>query len=227
VRRWKKQFPNHAYDNNYGLSEGMGPGSIHLGVENFEHLETNGVPGWGWEAEIRREDDSVVEPGSPDVGELCLRGNCVMVEYYNNPEATAESLRDGWLYTGDVAKIDADGFITLVDRAKDVIITGGENLYPVQIETFIRKHDAVKDVAVIGVADDRLGEIACAIIELKEGRECSEQEMADFCLDMPRYKRPRKYIFAEVPRNNTGKIDKPALRERYGAAHLIAEEASK
>ena len=92
----------------YPASEGMGPGSIHLGVENFEHLETNGVPGWGWEAEIRREDGSVVEPGSSDVGELCLKGNCVMVEYYNNPEATAESLRDGWLYTGDVAKIDAE-----------------------------------------------------------------------------------------------------------------------
>ena len=227
VRRWKKQFPNHQYDNNYGLSEGMGPGSIHLGVENFEHLETNGVPGWGWEAEIRREDGSVVEPGSPDVGELCLRGNCVMVEYYNNPEATAESLRDGWLYTGDVAKIDADGFITLVDRAKDVIITGGENLYPVQIEAFIRGNDDVKDVAVIGVPDERLGEIACAIIEVKEGHELTEEAITDFCLDLPRYKRPRRYIFAEVPRNSTGKIDKPGLRERYGAANIVAQEGSR
>lgn len=227
VRRWKKQFPNHAYDNNYGLSEGMGPGSLHLGVENFEHLETNGVPGWGWEAQVRREDGSVIQPGEDEVGELFLKGNCVMVEYYNNPEATEESLKDGWLATGDMAKVDADGFFTLVDRAKDVIITGGENLYPVQIETFIRQHDAVKDVAVIGVADERLGEIACAVIELKDGHECTQQEMEDFCLDLPRYKRPRRYEFASVPRNSTGKIDKPQLREIYGAKNLVSQEESR
>ena len=85
----------------------------------------------------------------------------------------------------------------------------------------------MKDVAVIGVADERMGEIACAIIELKDGHPCTMEEMEDFCLDMPRYKRPRKYIFAEVPRNNTGKIDKPALRERYGSADLVAQETSK
>lgn len=221
VRRWKKRFPHHDYDNNYGLSEGMGPGSLHLGVENYDHLETNGIPGWGWEAEVRRPDGSKVAQDNEEVGELVLKGNCVMTEYYNNPEATAEAIRDGWLYTGDMAKVDEDGFITLVDRAKDVIITGGENLYPVQIETFIRKHDAVKDVAVIGIADERLGEIACAIIELKDGHPCAEEEMQDFCLDLPRYKRPRKYIFAEVPRNATGKIDKPKLREIYGAGKPI------
>lgn len=227
VRRWKARFPQHAYDNNYGLSEGMGPGSLHLGVENFEHLETNGVPGWGWEAEIRRPDGTVVRADDEEVGELFLKGNCVMVEYYNNPEATAEAIHDGWLATGDMAKIDGEGFITLVDRAKDVIITGGENLYPVQIETFIRAHDAVKDVAVIGVPDDRLGEIACAVIELKEGCACTPEAMADFCLDLPRYKRPRRYEFAQVPRNATGKIDKPKLRQIYGADHLVAREESR
>lgn len=227
VRRWKKRFPHHAYDNNYGLSEGMGPGSIHLGVENFEHLETNGVPGWGWEAQIRRSDGTVIEPGTDEVGELFLKGNCVMVEYYNNPEATAESLQDGWLATGDMAKVDSEGFFTLVDRAKDVIITGGENLYPVQIETFIRTHDAVKDVAVIGVPDERLGEIACAIIELKDGHECTKEAMEDFCLDLPRYKRPRRYEFATVPRNATGKIDKPKLREIYGATRLVSQEEAR
>ena len=150
-----------------------------------------------------------------------------MVEYYNNPEATAEALRDGWLYTGDVARIDADGFITLVDRAKDVIITGGENLYPVQIEAFIRGNDNVKDVAVIGVPDERLGEIACAIIEVKEGHELTEAAIEDFCMDLPRYKRPRRYIFADVPRNSTGKIDKPGLRERYGVSHLVEKETQE
>lgn len=215
IKRWKKQFPHHDFDNNYGLSEGMGPGSIHLGIENFDHLETNGIPGWGWEACIQRPDGSIVQPGDEEVGELCVKGNCVMVEYYKNPEATKEALRDGWLHTGDVARIDKDGFYTLVDRAKDVIITGGENIYPVQIETFIRTHDKVKDVGVIGIADERLGEIACAVIELKEGASCTEQEMQEYCMDLPRYKRPRAYIFAEVPRNNTGKIDKVALRKSY------------
>ncbi len=224
VRRWLKVFPHHLFDNNYGLSEGMGPGSLHLGIENIDHVETNGVPGWGWEADIRREDGTSVNHDNEEVGELCLKGNCVMLEYYNNPEATAEAIRDGWLYTGDMAKIDKDGFITLVDRAKDVIISGGENLYPVQIETFIRTHDAVRDVAVIGMPDARLGEIACAVIEVKEGHACTEDEMRTFCEELPRYKRPRQYIFAEVPRNSTGKIDKPALRKRYTGGSVVAQE---
>ena len=186
-----------------------------------------GIAGYGWEAEVRHEDGTLVTPGAHDVGELCLRGDGGVMEcYYNNPEATAEVLRDGWLYTGDVAEVDEDGFIYLVDRAKDVIITGGENLYPVQIEDFIRTNSDVKDVAVIGIPDTRLGEIACAIIEMRDGRSCTEEEMAEFCKGLPRYKRPRKYIFAEVPRNSTGKIDKPELRKRYGAAGLVATETS-
>ena len=96
-----------------------------------------------------------------------------------------------------------------------------------QIEAFIRGNDNVKDVAVIGVPDERLGEIACAIIEVKEGHELTEEAITDFCLDLPRYKRPRRYIFAEVPRNSTGKIDKPGLRERYGAANIVAQEGSR
>ena len=149
------------------------------------------------------------------MGELCLRGDGGVMEcYYNNPEATAEVLRDGWLYTGDMAEVDGDGFIFLVDRKKDVIITGGENIYPVQIEDFIRTNDAVKDVAVIGLPDRRLGEIAAAVVEFKPGHEQSEEQMQQFCQELPRYKRPRAYIFAEVPRNATGKIEKPALRKR-------------
>ena len=139
-----------------------------------------------------------------------------MVCYYKNPEATKEVMDDqGWLYTGDMAQMDKDGFITLVDRKKDVIITGGENLYPVQIEDFLRKMEAIKDVAVIGLADQRLGEIAAAIIEVKQGYTCSEEDVNNFCLELPKYKRPRKIIFASVPRNPTGKIEKPKLREMY------------
>ena len=109
---------------------------------------------------------------------------------------------------------DEDGFIFLVDRKKDVIISGGENIYPVQIEDFLRTNEAILDVAVIGLADHRLGEISAAIIELKPGVECTEEDIQEFCKKLPRYKRPRKIIFADVPRNPTGKIEKPKLREK-------------
>ena len=225
IRRWREYFPHHQYDTNYGLSEGIGPGSVHLGVENIHKVGAIGIPGYGWQAEVRKGDGTVVKPGSGEVGELCLKGDGGVMEcYYRNPEATAETLRDGWLYTGDMAEVDEDGFIYLVDRKKDVIITGGENIYPVQIEDFMRNHESIKDVAVIGVPDKRLGEIACAVVEFKPGRECAEQEMIDFCTELPRYKRPRKYIFAEVPRNATGKIEKPELRRRYSEERLVEQE---
>ncbi|ACV23271.1 Short-chain-fatty-acid--CoA ligase [Slackia heliotrinireducens] len=227
IKRWKSVFPHHEYDTNYGLSEGIGPGSVHLGVENIHKVGAIGIAGYGWEAEVRKEDGTVVEPGSHEVGELCLKGDGGVMEcYYNNPEATAETLRDGWLYTGDMAEVDADGFIYLVDRKKDVIIMGGENIYPVQIEDYLRSNDAIKDVAVIGVPDQRLGEIAAAIIEFKPGQEKTEEEMREFCMGLPRYKRPRRYIFAEVPRNATGKIEKPLLRKIYGGSSKLVRQES-
>ena len=222
VKRWKEVFPNHQYDTNYGLSESIGPGCVHLGVENIHKVGAIGVPGWGWEAKIVDDEGREVERGS--AGELCVRGDGVMVCYYKNPEATAEVLKDGWLYTGDVAMQDSDGFIFLVDRKKDVIVSGGENLYPVQIEDFLRAHPKVKDVAVIGLPDKRLGEIAGAIISIKEGESCTEEEIDEFCKGMPRYKRPKKIIFADVPRNATGKIEKPKLRRMYGIEQLVAHE---
>ena len=222
VKRWKTVFPHHDYDTNYGLSESTGPGAVHLGVENVDHVGAIGVPGYGWQAKIIRPDGSEVARG--EVGELAVKGPGVLKCYYKNPEATKEILSDdGWLRTGDMAEL-RDGFIYLVDRAKDVIITGGENLYPVQIEDFLRAHPAIKDVAVIGLADARLGEIAAAIIEVKEGQSLTEDEVNEFCLDLPRYKRPRKIIFAPLPRNPTGKIEKPKLRKMYGADTLIAQQ---
>ena len=219
IRRWMAYFPHHQYDTNYGLSESIGPGCIHLGVENIHRVGAIGVPGYGWQAKIIGEDGQPVAQGQ--VGELCVKGPGVMTCYYRNEKATQEVLRDGWLRTGDMAKQDEDGFYFLVDRKKDVVISGGENLYPVEIENFIRGLEAVKDVAVIGLPDKRLGEIAAAIIEIKEGYTCTTEEVEQFCLGMARYKRPRKIIFAEIPRNPTGKIEKPKLRERYGALHLV------
>ena len=220
IHRWQKVFPHHQYDTNYGLSESIGPGCVHLGVENIEKVGAIGKPGYLWAAKIVDEQGNEVVQGQ--VGELIVRGPGVMRCYYKNPEATAEVLKNGWLYTGDMARMDDDGFIYLVDR----IISGGENLYPVQIEDFLRKHDKIKDAAVIGLPDKRLGEIAAAIIEIKEGMECTAEEINQFCKELPRYKRPRRIIFAPVPRNATGKIEKPVLRERYGRSRLVEAQTT-
>ena len=219
INRWKKVFPHHEYDTNYGLSESLGPGCVHLGVENIHKVGAIGKPGYLWEAKVVNGKDEPVQ--GDEVGELAVHGPGVMECYYKNPEATDEILKNGWLYTGDMAKVDEDGFIYLVDRKKDVIITGGENLYPVQIEDFLRAYDKIKDVAVIGLPDQRLGEIAAAIIEVKPDMTCTEEDITNFCLNLPRYKRPRKIIFDKVPRNPTGKIEKPALREKYCKGRLV------
>ncbi len=222
IKRWKEYFPDHDYDTNYGLSESIGPGCVHLGVENIHKVGAIGIPGFGWECKIVDSDGNEVERGK--AGELCVKGPGVMECYYNNPKATEEVLKDGWLYTGDVAMMDEDGFYFLVDRLKDVIVSGGENLYPVQIEDFLRQHDKIRDVAVIGLPDKRLGEIAGAIISVKEGMELTEEEVNEFCKGLPKYKRPRKIIFDEVPRNATGKIEKPLLRKRYSVERLVEME---
>ena len=224
IHRWLKIFPHHQYDTNYGLSESIGPGCVHLGVENIAKVGAIGKPGYGWQARIVDEHGHDVT--GDEVGELIVKGPGVMVCYYKNPLATAEVLKDGWLYTGDMARSDADGFIYLVDRKKDVIITGGENLYPVQIEDFLRHNPKVHDVAVIGLPDKRLGEIAAAIIQVADGETCTEEEINAFCRELPRYKRPRKIIFDQVPRNPTGKIEKPLLREKYRSDRLVEAQTT-
>lgn len=222
IKRWLTHFPNHKYDTNYGLSESIGPGCVHLGVDNVEKVGAIGKAGFGWSTKIVNSDRTPVKQG--EVGELAVKGPGVMNCYYKDEKATAEVLENGWLYTGDMAMEDEDGFIYLVDRKKDVIISGGENLYPVQIEDFLRKHDKIKDVAVIGLPDARLGEIAAAIIEVKDGETLTEDEVNDFCRTLPRYKRPHKIIFADVPRNPTGKIEKPKLRKIYCSENLVAKQ---
>lgn len=219
ISHWKKYFPNHQYDTNYGLSESIGPGCVHLGVENIHKVGAIGKPGYGWEVKIVDENRNTVKQG--EIGELAVKGPGVMTCYYNDPKATSEVLSDGWLFTGDMAQEDEDGFIFLVDRKKDVIISGGENLYPVQIEDFLRTNECIHDVAVIGLPDKRLGEIAAAIIELKPGYIETEEEINEFCKKLPRYKRPHKIIFADIPRNPTGKIEKPKLRQLYCGGSLV------
>lgn len=225
VERWRKHFPHHAYDTNYGLSESIGPGCVHLGVENIHKVGAIGKAGYLWEVMIADEAGKPVPQGQ--VGELAVKGPGVMKCYYNDPEATAAVLKDGWLLTGDMARADEDGFIYLVDRKKDVIITGGENIYPVEIENFLRRFDVIKDVAVIGLPDERMGEIVAAIVELKPGVSRSEAEILDLCAELPRYKRPRKIIFDTVPRNPTGKIEKPKLRQKYCGGSLVEAQLQR
>ncbi len=219
IKRWKEVFPNHSYDTNYGLSESIGPGCVHLGVENIHKVGAIGKAGFLWDVDIVDEKGNSVSQG--EVGELIVKGPGVMNCYYKNEAATLEVLKNDWLYTGDMAKTDEDGFIYLVDRKKDVVISGGENIYPVQIEDFLRSNNKIKDVAVIGLPDSRLGEITAAIIEIKEGMNATEDEINVFCEALPRYKRPKTIFFDKVPRNPTGKIEKPALREKYCKVSLV------
>ena len=222
IARWKKRFPNHEYDTNYGLSESIGPGAVHLGVENIHMVGAIGKAGYGWKTKIIDEEGNEVKQG--EVGELCVSGPGVMTCYYNDKAATDEVLKGEWLLTGDMAMEDEDGFIFLVDRKKDVVISGGENIYPVQIENFLRGYDKIKDAAVIGVPDDRLGEATMAIIEIKDGMSCTEDEINEFCLKLPRYKRPHHIVFEDIPRNPTGKIEKPKLREKYCGESVVAKQ---
>ncbi|MEJ2041302.1 MAG: AMP-binding protein [Desulfosarcinaceae bacterium] len=216
VKEWRRIFPHHQYDTNYGLTESTGPGCVHLGTDNLHKVGAIGRPGFDWEHLIVDDQLRPLPSGQP--GELLVRGPGVMKGYYNNPDATAETIRGGWLLTGDIAKMDDQGFIWLVDRKKDVIITGGENVYPVEIEDFLQGHPKIQDVAVIGLPSMRLGEIATAIIKVKPGQELAKEEVRTYCEALPRYKRPRKIFFDEVPRNPTGKIEKPKLREKYAGA---------
>ena len=213
VKNWKKVFPSHDYDTTYGLSETTGPGCVHLGIENLHKVGAIGKPGFDWEYRIVDSNLNQVPQGEP--GELMVKGPGVMKEYYKNQEATDSTIIDDWLLTGDMAKVDEDGFIWLVDRKKDVIITGGENIFPVEIEDFLMENQKIQDAAVIGIPNERLGEVVAAIVKIKPGQEITEEEFMAYCESLPRYKRPRAVFFGDVPRNPTGKIEKPKLREKY------------
>jgi len=213
IENWKKYFPGQDYDTNYGLTESTGPGCVHLGLENADKIGPIGQAGFEWEAKIVDKQGSLLFGN--ESGELIVRGPGVMKEYYKNPEATAKTLKDGWLYTGDIARYDRNGFIWLVDRKKDMIIYGGENIFPVEIENFLLKNKKIKDVAVIGIPDERLGEIPAGIISVKPGCILCESDIIEFQQELPRYKHLKKIFFGDVPRNPTGKIEKPKLRRIY------------
>jgi acyl-CoA synthetase (AMP-forming)/AMP-acid ligase II len=215
IQRWKEHFPKMEFDICYGLTEGSGPGVVDLGIGNERKVGAIGKPSFMWDARIVDERGEDVPAG--EVGELIVKGNGVMKEYYRNPELTARTLRNGWLHTGDLCRMDEEGFIYVVDRKKDVVISGGENIYPVEIEGILIKHPKVKDVAVIGVPHERLVEAVAAIIEPEEREVLSREEITAFCeKNLARYKRPQHIFFDRIPRSPSGKIEKPKLREKYG-----------
>ncbi len=213
IEEWKTYFPKHCYDTNYGLTEATGPGCVHLGLENDKTVGPIGVPGFDWECQVVDKQGNKLPLG--ETGELVVKGPGVMKEYYKNPEATKEVLKNGWLFTGDMARYDRNGLLWLVDRKKDLIIYGGENIYPNEIEIFFMGFNKIKDIAVIGIPDRRLGEIPAAIIEVKPGKKLTEKAIRQFGEKLPRYQRPRKIFFGKIPRNPTGKIEKPKLRRIY------------
>ena len=150
-----------------------------------------------------------------EVGELLVQGDNVTIGYFRNEEATKNALRNGWLHTGDLAKVDEDGYLFIVDRKKDLIIRGGFNIYPRDLEELLAKHEAVSEVAVIGIPSEAMGEEILACVVKKEGADITEQELIEFTqTHLAKYKTPRHVVFLkELPRNGVGKILKARLRE--------------
>ncbi|MBK7017387.1 MAG: AMP-binding protein [Sulfuritalea sp.] len=179
---------------------------------HLERLASVGPAFTGVEVRVGGADDAPLPPG--EVGEVLVRGDTVMAGYWDNPTATAETLRNGWLHTGDVGSLDADGFLTLKDRSKDVIISGGSNIYPREVEEVLLRNPAVAEVSVVGAADAEWGEIVIAFI-VPRGPAPDTAELDALCLDhIARFKRPKRYVMVDaLPKNNTGKVLKTALRE--------------
>ena len=181
----------------------------------IRHLGSAGIPRTDVEIKIFDSDDNECPTGQ--MGEIATRSDLVMQGYWNNPEATAETLRNGWLHTGDMGYLDEWGYLFIMDRSKDMIISGGENIYPREIEEVIIQHPAVREVAVVGAPDPRWGEAVKAVVATVPGQKVDEAELIDFCKEnIASFKKPKSVDFvAELPKNNYGKILKRELRERY------------
>jgi acyl-CoA synthetase (AMP-forming)/AMP-acid ligase II len=174
-----------------------------------------GRPSIGVELKVVREDGTPVDPDDQEVGEIIVRGPIVTPGYWNRPDATAEAIRDGWLYTGDLAVIDAEGYVNIVDRKKDMIVTGGENVYSTEVEYVLYEHPAVAECAVIGVPNEKWGEAVQAFVVLKPDAQAAEQELIDFVKErLARYKAPKSVKFIDaIPKTGSGKIYKKGLKE--------------
>ncbi len=174
--------------------------------------------------EIRVVDENDLQLPTGEAGEVVVRGDVVMTGYWRDPEATAAVLRGGWLHTGDIGSIDEDGFLTLLDRSKDMIISGGTNIYPREIEEVLLRHEGVREISVVGRPHKDWGEEVVAFVVRAEGSKVAAQTLDKLCLEhIARFKRPKEYIFeASLPKNNYGKVMKRDLRDRLAAKANMA-----
>lgn len=213
IRRWEERGVK--FIQGYGLTEAA-PNCLVLPPEDSRRkLGAAGRPYLYADVRVVDERDAPVGPGG--IGEVVVRGPSVMKGYWERPEATAEALRDGWLRTGDVARLDEEGYAFIVDRVKDMIISGGENVYPAEVENVLYEHPWVAEAAVIGVPDERWGEVPVALVVPRPGGEVAEEDLISFCRErLAKYKTPSRVTFVEeLPRTPSGKVMKHLLRERY------------
>jgi fatty-acyl-CoA synthase len=214
----KKVFPNAVASEIYGMTEEAGLGTRLLPKDVFRKIACVGQPFTHHEVRVVGMHGQDVKPG--EVGEIAFRGPVIMKGYYKDPEATKQVIKDGWLYSGDLAKVDDEGYIYIVDRKKDLIVSGGANIYPREIEDVLYTHPKIAEAAVIGVKDPKWGETVKAIVVPKKGEELTPEEVVRFCIEhLAGYKKPTSVdILYALPKTATGKIQKTVLREKYGKA---------
>ncbi|HEX5515509.1 MAG TPA: long-chain-fatty-acid--CoA ligase [Gammaproteobacteria bacterium] len=220
IEAFKDKFGAEIYEG-YGLSEAAPTVSAHRRGEPIKPGSVGrAFPG----VEIRIVDDQGREVPTGEAGELIVRGDNVSPGYFRNEQASREALRDGWLHTGDIARVDADGYLFIVDRKKDLIIRGGFNIYPRDLEEILVKHPAVAEVAVVGAPSEEMGEEVVAFVVRKDGASAEENELIRYCQEkLAKYKTPRRIVFIEaLPRNGVGKVLKKVLREQVGDLRLLA-----
>ena len=200
----------------YGLTECAGGAAVLSSERALEKIGSTGLP--MFHTDIRVVDAQGRDAAADEVGEILIRGPHVIRAYWNNPQASADALRDGWLHTGDLGRLDAEGYLTIVDRKKDMLISGGENIYPAEVESVLTALPQCAEVAVIGVPDPAWGEAVCAVVRLKDGQSLTLDEVVAHCSGkLGKYKIPKKLIVSAepLPRNPTGKLLKRLLREKY------------
>jgi acyl-CoA synthetase (AMP-forming)/AMP-acid ligase II len=218
---------NCDYIQTYGMTETSPYLSVSILKDNLKNLPPDeqfiykaktGRPFIGVLMKVVREDGSEVRHDNQEVGEIIVKGDIVTRGYWMRPDETRKSIKGGWLYTGDLAVVDPEGYINIVDRKKDMIITGGENVYSVEVENILYEHPSVLEAAVIGVPDPKWGEAVKAVVVLREGDSITEDELIAFCKSrIAHYKAPKSIDFVkELPKTGSGKIYKKALREKYG-----------
>jgi long-chain acyl-CoA synthetase len=213
IRAFEEKFPGCVVLEGYGLSESTSTTTFNVNAEQRKVLSI-GKPVWGVQVQVVDGQDKPLPPGEDNVGEIVIRGHNIMKGYYKDPEATEEAFRSGWFHTGDLAYADDDGYLFIVDRKKDLVIRGGYNVYPREVEEVLYTHPAIAEAAVIGKPDDKLGEEVVAIVAAKPGADVDPDEVIAFCKErVAAYKYPREVrIVDELPKGPTGKILKKELR---------------